>query len=142
MYTIQKLGLKVNMPVSTIRYYERVGILKPKRKENGYRYFDNEDIKKIKYIRVMKYAGFSIDEIKILIFFLDRPVAKNCTEKSNELLTLREFQIEKRIEQDKLVLELLHKLKPKVIVDEYEQVESEVDEKIDEIFLSITEEKE
>ena len=49
----------------TLQYYEKEGLLLPtKCNENGYRYYDNEAIKKLYEIRFLKELGYKLSEIK------------------------------------------------------------------------------
>ena len=49
--------------MDTLRNWEMNGILKIKRKENGYRVYDNEDINKLKIIRSLRCANYSLSSI-------------------------------------------------------------------------------
>ena len=64
--TISQISEATGLSADTLRYYEKEGILKAKRKENGYRYYDENDLTDLKYLIVMKYAGFTLAEIKSL----------------------------------------------------------------------------
>ncbi len=57
----------VGLSKKSIRYYEENGLLKPKRKEeNGYRIYDEEDIKKLKVIKFLRELGVPIKELQEL----------------------------------------------------------------------------
>ena len=62
--SISQISEVTGLSADTLRYYEKEGILSAKRRENGYRYYDEKDITDLKYLVVMKYAGFSLAEIK------------------------------------------------------------------------------
>ncbi|AMV60145.1 transcriptional regulator, MerR family [Pediococcus damnosus] len=48
----------------TIRYYEKVGIIAPiKRDKNGFRQFSERDIRRIKFMRHMRTAGLNISSL-------------------------------------------------------------------------------
>ena len=49
--------------MDTLRNWEMNGLLKIKRKENGYRVYDNEDINKLKIIRSLRCANYSLSSI-------------------------------------------------------------------------------
>lgn len=53
--------LKISM--DTLRNWEMNGLLIVKRKENGYRVYDYEDIKKLKIIRSLRCANYSLSSI-------------------------------------------------------------------------------
>lgn len=142
MYTIKGLAQEVLLPISTIRYYERVGLIQPKRSENNYRCFDEVDSLKIKYIKVMKHAGFSIDEMKQFIQLLDVPSTPNCSLLSDQLITEKERQITQRIKQDQLLLGLLNSLKPNIIAANYAENEKALVQQVTAIYQDIEEEEE
>ena len=57
----------VGLSKKSIRYYEENGLIHPKRNsENGYRIYDEEDIKKLKTIKFLRELGVSIKELKQL----------------------------------------------------------------------------
>src|SRR5678810_354098 len=67
--TIGLVAKLAGVGVETIRFYEREGLLnKPKRKESGYRMFGPEVVNRIKFIKSVKELGFSLKEIRELLF--------------------------------------------------------------------------
>lgn len=55
------------IPAANIRYYEKEGLLKPGRnKENNYREYSEEDVLRLKQIKVLRLLGITLDEIKEL----------------------------------------------------------------------------
>lgn len=140
MYTIKKLAQKVTLPVSTIRYYERVGLLVPQRGENQYRYFTEQDILKIKYIKVMKYIGFSIEEIKRLLQLDETPLEAECIKEMDGLLGNKENAIQAKIMHLNLVLDLMRSMKPQLMATQYEQQRPKINNKIAKIYTEIQQE--
>lgn len=74
MKTIREVAKEFGMTTRTIRYYEELGMLKPKRTENKQRLYSNAESAKLKLINRGKQYGFTLDEIKemILLFDIDR----------------------------------------------------------------------
>jgi len=67
-FTISHLAREANVRVETIRYYERLGILRqPLRRENGYRQYNARDAAQLLFIRKIQALGFTLKEIKQLI---------------------------------------------------------------------------
>lgn len=65
---IGELSRQMNVPVPTIRYYERLGLLNPPlRTESGYRVYSEEAKERLQFIQQAKGFGLSLDEIKKLI---------------------------------------------------------------------------
>ena len=48
----------------SIRFYERCGLLEPKRNENGYREYNEEDVSTLKRIKLLRLLNISIEDIK------------------------------------------------------------------------------
>ena len=63
----ETLGISVH----TIRFYERKGLIVPLRNESGYRVYPPEVVDSIRFIKVSREMGFSLDEIKLLLFYRD-----------------------------------------------------------------------
>ncbi|AVM70208.1 MerR family transcriptional regulator [Lachnospiraceae bacterium oral taxon 500] len=61
---IGEIANKTNLPASTLRYYEKKGLLKVDRDKNGRRYYKESDIEWIKFIRRLKETGMLIKDIR------------------------------------------------------------------------------
>lgn len=71
-YTIGSLAKAADVPVSTLRYYERAGLLKPdSRSPHGYRQYGRTSLESLRFIRTAQAAGFSLDDIKSLMRLRD-----------------------------------------------------------------------
>jgi MerR family copper efflux transcriptional regulator len=66
--TIGQLAKKAGVRQTTLRYYERRGLLpEPERRDSGYRAYDADNIARIQFIRNAQQLGFSLEEIKELL---------------------------------------------------------------------------
>jgi Hg(II)-responsive transcriptional regulator len=66
--TIGELARSVGVGVETIRFYERKGMIEePPRRPSGYRQYDPEVIRRLRFIRRTKELGFSLAEIRELL---------------------------------------------------------------------------
>ena len=64
-YTIKDAAEKMNVPTSTIRFYDKSGLLPfMGRSESGYRLFSEKDIATLRIIDCLKKTGMPIKEIK------------------------------------------------------------------------------
>lgn len=61
---IGEIANKTNLTASTLRYYEKKGLLKVDRDKNGRRYYKESDIEWIKFIRRLKETGMLIKDIQ------------------------------------------------------------------------------
>ena len=66
--TIGKLARAVDVPIDTVRYYERQGLMPaPVRGANGYRHYDAADLERLRFIRQAQKLGFTLAEIGRLL---------------------------------------------------------------------------
>jgi len=66
--TVSKLAKNAGVELSTIRYYERRGLVKPAaRHSSGYRQYDVEAVRRVRFIRHAQQLGFSLDEVAELM---------------------------------------------------------------------------
>lgn len=64
-YTIGEMAKRLNISSSTLRYYDKEGLLPfVERKSSGIRVFKEKDIEYLKIIECLKKAGMSIKDIK------------------------------------------------------------------------------
>jgi len=62
---IGNLAEQAHVPIATIRYYESLGLLEPTKKaKNGYRYYDETAIKRLRFIKQAQSLRFSLSEIQ------------------------------------------------------------------------------
>ena len=72
-YTIGEVSKKFNIPTSTLRYYEKEGLLPfIERDKNGIRKFKEENFEWIHTIECLKNTGIPIKDIKNFIDKSDR----------------------------------------------------------------------
>lgn len=64
LYSIQEVSQILGMSKDTLRYYDRIGIVSPSREHNRYRKYSRDDLIDLMNIQIMRYADFSLDEIK------------------------------------------------------------------------------
>lgn len=66
-YTIGKLARAAKVPIDTIRFYEKCGLLQPSRRPSGFREYSHEDLQHLIFIRRARGLGFSIEAIGQLL---------------------------------------------------------------------------
>ena len=62
-YTIHEIAALYGVGPDALRYYERLGLVKPRRGENSYRIYDLNDIYRLTIIRDLRSLGFSMERI-------------------------------------------------------------------------------
>lgn len=67
-YTIGELSRQLNIPASTLRYYDKEGLLPHmKRTEGGNRIFDDNSLSRLAMVECLKNSGLSLKDIKRFI---------------------------------------------------------------------------
>ena len=62
--TIGEIAKKTNLPESTLRYYEKKGLIRVARDNCGRREYEESDIEWIKFIRRLKETGMRLRDIQ------------------------------------------------------------------------------
>ncbi len=76
---IGEVARQTGLGIDAIRFYEREGLLRePGRSEGGFRLFDRESIRDLKFIRKAQDLGFSLVEIRELLL-LRRTRPQECS---------------------------------------------------------------
>ncbi|RME38739.1 MAG: heavy metal-responsive transcriptional regulator [Planctomycetota bacterium] len=66
--TIGEAAAEAGVSASTLRYYEREGLLAPTgRSGAGYRLYDEEAIRRLRFIRSAQAVGFTLEDIRALL---------------------------------------------------------------------------
>ncbi len=102
-YTIGQLARAAGVPTTTLRYYERAGLVRPTtRGENAYRLYTAHTLDVIRFIRAAQAAGFTLDDVRTLLALhagdlalckdVQPLIAKRLAEVSQRLKALRHIQ--------------------------------------------------
>ncbi|MBV7275638.1 MerR family transcriptional regulator [Clostridium sp. PL3] len=118
-YSIGEFAKTTNLSIDTLRYYEKEGLIVPKRKENGRRIYCEEDITWIAFIKRLKETKMPIKEIQKYAKL--RSIGDSTMIERMEMLVKHRTDLEKEINKAN---ENLQKLNDKI--DFYK---SEIDKK-------------
>ena len=76
MLKIGDLKEKTGVTVSTLRYYESLGLLQPAlRSDSGYRYFNDNAVQRVLFIKKAQTLNFSLTEIQQILNTHERGTA-------------------------------------------------------------------
>jgi DNA-binding transcriptional MerR regulator len=68
LHTIGKLALVTDVTSDAIRYYEKEGLLAPTTKTGaGYRLYNEDAVRRLRFIKQAQHCGFSLAEIRELL---------------------------------------------------------------------------
>lgn len=104
MYSIREVQLKSGLPASTLRYYEKEGILpEVGRDEGGRRVYTEKQIDWLRFVVAMKDTGMTIEEIKV---YLELNVkGEETIQERRELLVAHKKKVEEHMAQTQNNLE-------------------------------------
>ncbi len=65
---ISEVAKAAGVPTSTVRFYERQGLLEPSaRSASNYRLYVAEDLERLRFIRAAQATGFTLGDVKALL---------------------------------------------------------------------------
>ena len=70
--TIGDLAARAGVPTSTIRYYDRIGLLPADDRRSGQRRYGDSSLRRLVFIGMLQDAGLSLDEIAGVLDATDR----------------------------------------------------------------------
>ncbi len=69
--SIGELAGRTGLPASTLRYYERLGILPPAPRQGGKRRYDARSVERVEAVKTAVGLGFTLDEVSTLVGLFD-----------------------------------------------------------------------
>ena len=131
---IKAFSEKYNVPADTIRYYEKEGLLHPKRLENGYRYYDEDCANELKMLIVLKQLGFTLSEIFELNTLEKKEISPSCNTAAISLISLKMQQLTNKIEYYQHALLTLQNVKHLIHEEKYKENQQIINDSITELF--------
>lgn len=108
--TISEVSEKYGLPVDTLRYYEKVGLIPPvHRKESGVRDYTPGDCGWVEFIKCMRGAGLSIETL-IEYVALFRRGNRTLQKRKNLLIKERDALAARVAEMQEVLKRLNHKI--------------------------------
>ncbi len=100
-----------NISKETLRYYDKIGILKPEvNDENGYRYYQFKHLEQLSLILGIKLLGISLSDIKKTIGSEDLNEYRNLVLKQEEILKVKKQELQRleyHLEKSKKILDVV-----------------------------------
>lgn len=144
-YTLKQASQITGLSADTLRYYEKEGVILTKRRENGYRYYDENDIAILKCVAVMKYAHFTLAEVKSMRQLYAQETnldCAECNESCKRILNAKIAELNQAILSYQKIVTLMKALLPMVESEStFYENEKRIDEFIEQIFNDIREDK-
>ncbi len=107
LYTVGEMAKMLGVPASTLRYYDKEGLLPfVERSSGGIRMFSDKDLEWLRIIECLKKSGLSIKEIKNFIDMAQQNNMESLTGRL-QLFRSRRDAVKKQIEEMQKTLALL-----------------------------------
>lgn len=105
MYTIGQVSEMFDLPISTLRYYDKEGFFPNLVRKGNIRYFSNNEIEALRLIECLKKSGLGIKEINQFFTWVSQ--GSSSFEKRKELFEARKEAVEAEIQNLQRTLSLL-----------------------------------
>mgnify|MGYP005985021437 CR=1 FL=1 len=97
MYRIGQIAKLAEVTPDTIRYYEKLGMMSHDiRTEGGFRLYDEDDLRRLQFIRHGRQLGFTLEAIAELLSIRVDPAHHTCQE-SKSIVQSRLAEVESKI---------------------------------------------
>ena len=109
MFTIGKLAALADISADTLRYYEEEGLISPAdRSASGYRLYDQESARRLRFIKQAQHCGFTLAEIRDLLAL--RGSDRACCNDVRKHAIEKKLQLEQKIKAMKSMSKALDRL--------------------------------
>lgn len=107
-YTIKEFSKKVNLSPSTLRYYEKEGLLpSSKRRNNSHRVYTDSDIPWITLICCLRSTGMSVRDLKRYAELCEH--GDKTVQERKQIIQHQKQKIEEQLQEVKKHLDLINK---------------------------------
>lgn len=105
MYTIGQVSKLFNLPVSTLRYYDKEGLFPNIKRSSGIRQFSETELETLRVIECLKKSGLEIKDIKQFINWCSE--GNKTYQQRRNLFEQQKKQVEAEIERLNHVLNMI-----------------------------------
>ena len=107
--TIGKIASLSKVSADTLRYYEREGLLNPAAKSHGgYRLYDRDAVRRVRFIKEAQQCGFTLAEIRLLLALRASDAA--CCRDVRRVAVEKKLQLEAKIKAMRAMSKTLDRL--------------------------------
>ena len=106
MYSIGEISKMFQLPISTLRYYDKEGLFPHLKRVNGVRQFSESEIETLRVIDCLKKSGLEIKEIKEYMSLCS--LGNTTLKQRKEIFEKQKEEVLKEIEKLKKVLYILN----------------------------------
>ena len=125
IYKTSEVASIIGVHPNTVRLYEEWGLIsKPERLENGYRIYTDDDIKRLKIIRALRCANYSLEAILHMLRQLsqnpntDIRYALNIPKQTDDIISACDrliLSLSKAKKNAKTILDMLYEMSKEIV---------------------------
>lgn len=105
MYTIGQVAKMFNLPISTLRYYDKEGLFPNIQRSSGVRQFSDTELEALRVIECLKKSGLEIKDIKKFMEWCTQ--GSQTFKERKELFEKQKVVVEAEMEKLRKVLDML-----------------------------------
>jgi DNA-binding transcriptional MerR regulator len=105
MYTIGQISDMFNIPISTLRYYDKEGLFPDIQRRSGIRIFSDREVEKLRMIECLKKTGMEIRDIREFMLWCQQ--GAETYEKRRDMLLRQKKAVEAEMEHMSQVLDMI-----------------------------------
>ena len=106
MYSIGEISKMFQLPISTLRYYDKEGLFPHLKRVNGVRQFSESEIETLRVIDCLKKSGLEIKEIKEYMSLC--PLGNTTLKQRKEIFEKQKEEVLQEMEKLQKVLSMLN----------------------------------
>ena len=114
-YTITEFSQKMNLPPSTLRYYEKEGLLPSKRQNNSHRIYSDSDIPWLTIISCLRSTGMSVKDLRHYVELCEQ--GDKTVQERKQIILNQKQKIEEQLKEVKIHLDLIN-----MKLDRYDEI--------------------
>ena len=105
MYTIGQISDMFNIPISTLRYYDKEGLFPDIQRRSGISIFSDREVEKLRMIECLKKTGMEIRDIREFMLWCQQ--GAETYEKRRDMLLRQKKAVEAEMERMSQVLDMI-----------------------------------
>ena len=104
--TIAEVSKKFGISSTTLRYYEKIGLMNPVAKNiSGHRDYQEPDLRRINFIKCMRTSGMTVEQIKTYVDLFHE--GEHTIPQRKELLITQLANLKQQVEELQTVIQYL-----------------------------------
>ena len=109
-FSVRQVSALLQIPKDTLRYYDKLQLVSPTRGENRYRYYTQQNMLDLQYIEILKYADFSLSEIRLFFNYMRSLASAEDCDNIEKLLADKKTVYLQKIKAYKAMIVLVDKM--------------------------------